>query len=75
MLLNVFNRLELIDTQRIDTTILTNNTTTSLARFNPFTEAPVEGVHWRKGTSFGKPASRLAYQTPRTYSFSVGVRF
>ena len=24
--------------------------------FNPFTKTPVEGVHWRKGPNFGKPA-------------------
>jgi hypothetical protein len=59
----------------IDTTVLTNNTTSSIAPFNPFTTAPVEGVNWRKGTNFGKPVSRYAYQTPRTYQFSVGFRF
>jgi outer membrane receptor protein involved in Fe transport len=59
----------------IDTTILTNNTTASLAAFNPFTQTPVEGINWRKGTSFGKATSRFAYQTPRTYAFSVGFRF
>ena len=59
----------------IDTTVLTNNSNKTLAAFNPFTTTPVEGVNWRKGTSFGKATSRFAYQTPREYEFSVGFRF
>jgi hypothetical protein len=59
----------------IDTTVLVNRTSASLAPFNPFSTTPVEGVNWRKAASFGKPVSRYAYQTPRTYEFSVGLRF
>ena len=59
----------------IDTTVLNNFNNASLAPFNPFTTKPVEGVNWRKGDNFGKPVSRYAYQTPRTYQFSVGIRF
>jgi outer membrane receptor protein involved in Fe transport len=43
--------------------------------FNPYTSTPVEGVHWQKGPSFGKPVNQLDYQQPRTYRFSVGFRF
>jgi hypothetical protein len=43
--------------------------------FNPFTETPVEGVHYRKGPKFGQATSISHYQMPRTYSFSAGVRF
>ncbi|MCA1733430.1 MAG: hypothetical protein LC732_07500, partial [Acidobacteria bacterium] len=49
--------------------------------FNPFTTAPVEGVHWVKGPNFGKPttpttfAQAGSFQLPRTYRFSVGLRF
>ena len=46
-----------------------------LAAFNPFTETPVEGVHWRKNASFGTATSPLHYQLPRTYRFSAGFRF
>ena len=28
-----------------------------------------------KGTAFGTPTSRYAYQYPRSYDFSVGFRF
>ncbi len=65
----------------INTTVLTNRNNNSVAAFNPFTTTPVEGVNWRKATavapapSFGQATSRYAYQTPRTYQFSVGFRF
>lgn len=59
----------------IDTTIQTNSSLSSLAAFNPFTQTPVEGVNWKKGDSFGQATSRFGYQTPRTYGFSVGLRF
>jgi hypothetical protein len=46
-----------------------------LASFNPFTETPVEGVHYAKGPNFGKPTSEADLQPPRTFQFSVGFRF
>ncbi len=75
VVLNVFDGDRLTDANPINTTILTNRNSASIAPFNPFTETPVEGVHWMKGTAFGTPTSRFAYQTPRTFSFSLGVRF
>ncbi len=83
-LLNVFNRDELtnffdVDCGTggcIDTTIQSNRSSSTLARFNPFTERPVEGVNWRKGgTAYGRPSRRFGYQTPRTFDSSVGFRF
>jgi hypothetical protein len=59
----------------INTTVQTASNNATLLPFNPFLETPVEGVHWRKGEAFGQPLSRFAYQTPRTYQFSVGVKF
>jgi hypothetical protein len=58
-----------------DEEILTNVDDDDLAPFNPFTETPVEGVHWRKGPNFGKPNSEGDFQTPRTFRVSVGLRF
>ncbi len=75
VVLNVFDRDQLTNANDINTTILTNRTSASILPFNPFTERPVEGVHWMKGTAFGTPTSRFAYQTPRTFGFSVGLRF
>jgi hypothetical protein len=44
--------------------------------FNPLAgEVPKEGVHWQKGPKFGKPTAADAYQLPRTYRLSVGLRF
>ena len=43
--------------------------------FNPFTETPVEGVHYVKGPDFGNAVNALGFQQPRTYRFAVGVRF
>ena len=46
-----------------------------LARFNPFTEKPVEGTHYILGPNFGKPDDESDYQTPRTFRVSLGLRF
>jgi hypothetical protein len=49
--------------------------------FNPFTETPVEGVHWRTGPNFGNPTTATtffqggSFQLPRTYLVSGGIRF
>ena len=59
----------------LNTTVQTSSNNAALQPFNPFAEAPIEGVHWKKSDSFGQPISRFAYQTPRTYQFSFGVRF
>lgn len=82
-LLNVFNRQAITNFTDggcgtggcISTAVSTRNNSSTLVAFNPFTTAPVEGVHWAKGSTFGQPTSRFAYQTPRTLSFSVGMRF
>lgn len=43
--------------------------------FNPFTETPVEGVHWAKRDTFGEPLAESDFQRPRTFLFSLGFRF
>jgi len=32
-------------------------------------------VNWDKGPNFGKAINVLAFQQPRTFRFSVGLRF
>jgi hypothetical protein len=59
----------------VDTTVWDNTSDPTLQPFDPFTETPVEGVHWRKGDDFGQPAQTIDYQQPRTFRFSVGFRF
>ena len=83
-LLNIFNEQGLEDPDFINRTVLTrrqssclqSGTTDRCLAFNPLAgEAPVEGVHWQKSSSFGNPTGPDAYQLPRTYRFSVGLRF
>jgi outer membrane receptor for ferrienterochelin and colicin len=70
--LNVFNEQGVIN---VSTTVLDNTRTSTLQKFNPFTQAPVEGVHWQKGATFGKPQNKDDYQAPRTFRLSLGFRF
>jgi hypothetical protein len=72
---NVFNQAGLSSGGAIDQSILTANNTSTLQRFNPFATVPVRGVNWDFGPNFGKPLTRLAYQTPRTTAISLGFRF
>jgi hypothetical protein len=61
-----------------DSTVLTAaspGTAVGLQPFNPFTTTPVEGVNYLKSSSFGKPSGTTDYQTPRTFNFSIGIRF
>ena len=51
------------------------NPSVTLQPFNPFPDTPTEGVHWRKSDNFGKGTSENDFQLPRTYRFSVGIRF
>ena len=76
---NVFDEASMVSH---NTSVLTHLNDPTLQRFNPHAgDKPVEGVHWRKGPLFGKPTSTTtsatqgSYQLPRTYRFSLGLRF
>jgi hypothetical protein len=69
--INVFNEQGVIDPLGLDD----NEGVTILQQFNPFTETPVEGVHWEKDARFGEPLNEGDFQDPRTFRFSVGFRF
>jgi len=71
-ILNVFNEQGLIN---VNTSVQDATNTAGLQPFNPFTQTPVEGINWRKGPNFGKAVNDTDYQVPRTYRFSVGLRF
>ena len=58
-----------------DDTVLTNNTDPTLALFNPFSETPVENVHYRLGPEYGGALSAAAWQTPRRFIVGAGFRF
>ena len=74
--LNLFDESAIVNPFFINTGVLTNVTTPAgFAAFNPFSETPVRGVNWNVASTFGQPQSRFAYQVPRTFRMSVGVRF
>jgi hypothetical protein len=79
-IINVLNEqgLEYPATARgnvIDQTVFVRRTRASLTAFNPFTTTPVEGTNYVKSATFGQATNREAYQDPREYRISVGVRF
>ncbi len=75
---NVFDNDELGDVRFVNTNVITRRTggaSSGLQTFNPKTQTPVEGTHYRLDPNFGKASSFSAYQTPRTYRFAFGLRF
>ncbi|MEO8381569.1 MAG: TonB-dependent receptor [Acidobacteriota bacterium] len=74
-LLNVFDEDNIADPQRLGSGVSTAANSATLQPFNPYTTTPVEGVHYQFASNFGQPLNNLAYQTPRTYRVSLGVRF
>ena len=76
--LNLFNQFQLFDLSgsAINTTVLTEaDDAARFQPFNPFTTTPVQGTHWDYGDRFGEAIAADAYTVPRTFRFSVGVRF
>jgi len=82
---NVFNEQGV---ESFDEEVLTEDDEDWLAAFNPWTETPIEcpqgaapevcedmGAHWQKGPNFGEPTSEFDFQTPRTFRFTIGLRF
>jgi len=75
---NVFNQQAVTG---VNTTVETRvSNSSSYVNFNPFTTAPVQGArgtgaNWNYGPLFGKPTGAASYQAPRSFQFSVGVRF
>ena len=74
-LLNTFNRHGIADPQRLGLTVATAATSPTLQPFNPATEIPILGTHYRPAPNFGQPLNDLAYQNPRTFRVSLGARF
>jgi outer membrane receptor for ferrienterochelin and colicin len=73
---NVFNQDAIADVNNIDITTRTRDGgTATLAAFNPFTTAPVQDVNWALGPNFGLARNRNAYQVPRQFRFSMGIKF
>jgi outer membrane receptor for ferrienterochelin and colicin len=75
-LINVFDQAAIVAPFFLNQGVLNNQNRPNLYQaFNPFAESPVRGQHWDLAPEFGQPTSRFAYQTPRTFRASVGVRF
>jgi len=76
---NVFNNQAITG---VNTTVETrvNAGSANYAAFNPFTDTPTQGArgtgaNWNYGSLFGKPTGAASYQAPRSFNFSVGLRF
>ncbi|HEX7153425.1 MAG TPA: TonB-dependent receptor [Thermoanaerobaculia bacterium] len=84
-ILNVFNLQGVEDPDFINKTVTTRRSgcrqgagtaaDPQCVAFNPYTTAPVEGVHYRMNAAFGQPINEFAYQTPRTFRVSLGLKF
>jgi hypothetical protein len=88
-IVNLFNQFQLcgcgasvflnggnVQNQFVDSSVRTAVTNANVYQsFNPFTEAPVRGVHWDFAPAFGKAVNRFAYTTPRMLRLTFGVRF
>jgi hypothetical protein len=72
-IINLFNEQAVFDPEGLDAN--EGVVVAGLQSFNFFTTAPVEGTHWRKGPNFGQPINEEDFQDPRTFRFSVGIRF
>jgi hypothetical protein len=57
------------------TGVLTAANSRALGPFNPFTTKPVQGVNWSLAPGFGTPLNRFAYDSPREFRVTFGVRF
>jgi len=55
-----------------DINILSRTNNTAYQAFHPFTQEPVQGVHWDYGANFGKVTGVNSYQQARLFNFSVG---
>ena len=87
---NVFNEKAWTPrNDRLVATVWTSrNSGKGLSPFNPFTTKPIEcprgntaaqctalGANWQLAPAFAVPAAYLEYQTPRTFTLSIGMRF
>ncbi|MEM7583683.1 MAG: TonB-dependent receptor [Acidobacteriota bacterium] len=70
--LNVFDEQNALV---VNTTVLDATNSAEFETFNPFTETPIQGVHWDFGRNFGQPVRDTDYQRPRTFRLSAGFRF
>lgn len=63
------------DARSVNQAVLDATNDAGFEPFDPFTETPVQGVHWDFGPDFGQVEEADDFQTPRTFRFSLGFRF
>ncbi len=73
--LNLFDNAAVVSPGTDVMNRFTSGPASGLVAFNPFTEVPIEGVHYQLSPTFGKPTGPESYQTPRTFQLSFGARF
>ena len=73
--LNVFNNAAVVSPGTDVTDRFNSGAASGLLAFNPFTEVPIEGVHYRLSPAFGNPTGPESYQMPRTFQLAVGAHF
>jgi hypothetical protein len=73
--LNVFNNAAVVSPGTEVADRFNSGSASGLLPFNPFTEVPVEGVHYRLSPDFGRPTGPQSFQTPRTFQLAIGARF
>jgi hypothetical protein len=73
--LNVFNNAAVDSPGTEVVTRFRGGPVSGLRAFNPFTETPIEGVHYRLSPTFGKPTGPESYQAQHAFQLSFGARF
>ena len=75
--INVFNENTVIDRNDVINTRSFGCSSSVCQYFNPFDASytPVEGLDYEFSDTFGEPENDGDFQLPRTFRFSVGVRF
>lgn len=72
---NLFAQADILNVSNEQAQVNGSTAVRLIESFDPFEDVPVEGVHWEKRTSFGQATQPEHYQEPRTYRFSMGLRF
>jgi len=75
--LNVCNESAIVDVNTKVNTRSYGCSSSVCQYFNPFDASytPVEGLDFEYGEVFGEPENDGDFQLPRTFRFSVGIRF
>ena len=73
--LNIFNNAAVVSPGTDVADRFNSGAQSGLLAFNPFTDVPIEGVHYRLNPNFGKPTGPESYQARRTLQLAVGARF